>query len=111
MCALNSGERGPEEMAVERPVVAVDVGGTKIATALVTRSGERTFAATCPTPLSTDAAIIDRIEQMVSSLIDTAPVPVVGIGIGLPGVVDDRSGVAIAAANLPFLATPIAPRL
>lgn len=78
--------------------IGVDLGGTKIATGLVTSQGKivkktrvETLAAEGP------AQVIDRICQTIDEIIDDQ---VVSIGIGAPGQVDREKGVVTYAPNL-----------
>ena len=80
--------------------IGIDVGGTKInAVAVDTRSGLVVSELRRHTPA--DGELIDSLDAVVSALRHaTAPSDTVGIGVGLPGLVD-RSGVLRAAPNLP----------
>lgn len=81
--------------------IGVDIGATKIATALVTRQGEITAARQIETRVSDGAAlVIDRIAREIQALAQQAPEPVAGIGIGVPGLVNPRDGVVLNAVNM-----------
>lgn len=80
-------------------VVAVDLGGTKIAVAAVDRDGHCGPVITRPTPAHEGpdrvlAAIADAVRQVM----DTLPT-VVAVGIGAAGVIDDRTGTVLAATD------------
>lgn len=85
-------------------IVALDVGGTKIAGAVISYDG----SGVCPTLLNqrqipTDAlrggaAVLTDITMLAQQLIASSPLPPVGIGVGTAGCVDPATG-AIAYAN------------
>ncbi len=56
-----------------------------------------------------DAAIV-AVETLLTDLIDLAPLPVVGVGVGSPGIVDDQ-GVVLSAPNLGWRNVPLQARL
>lgn len=98
-------------MSDPRAVVGIDVGGTKIATALVSPAGELITARTVPTPTSSDTALLRRLEMTVTDLLADAGEPVAALGVGLPGVIDSSAGVAVSGANVPWAHTAVAPYL
>jgi glucokinase len=81
--------------------IGVDLGATKIATALVERSGRVLGARQVPTHADEGSdAVCDRIAGEIRAMIADAPGPVAGIGIGSPGLVDGDRGIVRAAVNL-----------
>lgn len=83
-------------------VLAVDVGGTKTAVALVDRDGRVVDAATAATPaLQGSAAVVDGIARLAASVLDRAgePTPVVGVGVATAGVVDTERGVIVSSTD------------
>ena len=112
--------------------IGVDLGGTKIAAALVGRDGRVLETRQVPTPVeSGPGAVLDRIaaqiNQLVGSLaaratlsvapqatLSVAPqatlsvaAPLYGVGIGSPGQVDSLSGVVRNAVNLGWDEVPL----
>jgi len=84
-------------------ILAVDIGGTKIAASLVTPAGE--ILSTLRTPMVAKksaaagfAAVRGAIEQVLRS---SKSRTIRAIGISVPGWVDSRTGALISAANLP----------
>jgi glucokinase len=75
-----------------RRVFAVDVGGTDTKTALVEDGGAVLAARTLPTPRSPDA-IVDLVVAGLPGGVDA-------IGLAVPGLVDERRGVAVWSENL-----------
>jgi glucokinase len=91
--------------------IGVDLGATKIATALVSRAGEVLQSRQTATLAASGAgAVCDRIAAEVRALIDAAPDPsaVLGIGIGSPGLIDGSSGIVRVAVNLNWHDVPLA---
>ncbi|WFE30701.1 ROK family protein [Solwaraspora sp. WMMD791] len=93
-------------------VVALDVGGTGIKAALV-GAADRTVRHTERRPTGAargPAAVIDTIGEFAGALADTARadglVPI-GVGVVVPGVVDETTGVAVWSANVGFRDVPL----
>lgn len=97
--------------------IGVDLGGTKIAAALVGRDGRVLETRQVPTPAGAEpGAVLDRIAAQINhlagSLAAQAPLegrpraalsvatPLYGVGIGSPGQVNSLSGVVRNAVNL-----------
>ena len=101
---------------MDRPVVAaIDVGGTRIKSALVTREGVEVVSLTRPTPerLDVDGALVDAAVDTVDALRDAATrdgheVAVAAVGLVVPGIVDDGRGLARWSANLGWRDLPVA---
>ncbi len=83
----------------------IDLGGTKIQTAIVDHGGEVLGEARRPTP--TDGGPAGVAEQMAEALRDAAmaadvePAQLEGVGVGSPGDADEKTGVVSSAKNLP----------
>ncbi len=83
----------------------IDLGGTKIQTAIVDPRGKVLGEARHPTPTSGGPADVAR--AMEKALRDAAsaagvdPGQLEGIGVGSPGDADEKTGVVSAARNLP----------
>jgi glucokinase len=79
--------------------VGVDVGGTKIAFALIDREGKVHAQHRLPTlPAEGVQAVLGRILEGVNALRAQAPGEVVGVGVGCPGHIDN--GIVRTAVNL-----------
>jgi glucokinase len=85
--------------------VGIDLGGTKILTAVVDSSGHVLATAKKSTQAEKGPeAVIDRIERTMDEALDEAKLKkekVSSIGIGAPGIIDSARGIAIALTNLP----------
>jgi glucokinase len=83
----------------------IDLGGTKIQTAIVDSAGAVKGQARRPTP--TRGGPRDVAEEMAAALREAAeqagagPASLAGVGVGSPGDADERTGIVSAARNLP----------
>ncbi len=81
--------------------IGVDIGGTKIAFALVDDEGEVRAEHRLPTlPDEGAESIFDRVAEGIRHLRDQADGQVAGVGIGAPGHLNPFTGVVHAATNL-----------
>lgn len=85
-------------------VIGVDLGGTKIYTALVDLEGNIIKEKTVETLAHEgEQAVIGRIIDTINYVIDGTDKDLIrAIGIGSPGPLDVKNGVIIETANLPF---------
>ncbi|BCJ66878.1 ROK family protein [Polymorphospora rubra] len=76
------------------PVLAVDVGGTKLAAAVVEPDGTIAAQATVPTPVSPDAQIVAAaLDNLVREVAARGPSRrLVGLGVGSAGPLDPLAG-------------------
>lgn len=86
-------------------VIGVDVGGTKIAAAVVTRDGGIEAHTECPTPTDSEEAVVEALVGTVAELVERDEVA--AIGLGVPATIDQRTGSAISAVNIPFTDIPL----
>ena len=85
-------------------VLAVDIGGTKIAAALVSPDGAVHGRRQVPTSQDGPQAGIAQIALLLQHLLSDAALPqtaVLGVGIGIPAVLDLQTDRVIWAPNLP----------
>jgi glucokinase len=88
--------------------IGIDLGATKIATALVPRNGQVIAARQIATEAAAGFdAVVDRIAKQIELLLAEAPGPIAGIGIGSPGQIDLNSGVVRDAVNLGWTTVPL----
>lgn len=81
-------------------VAALDIGGTKLAAALIKRSGEIVDRRAAPTPANAGGqAILAAASELVADLRAGSPAELVALGIGSAGVVDPVSGRVLAATD------------
>lgn len=79
-------------------VVGVDIGGTKIAAALVDRAGRAHGMTQVPTPGGGAESVLDTVAELVGDVCSGAPVT--AIGVAAPGIVDPDSGVVTSATAI-----------
>lgn len=94
--------------------IGVDVGGTKIATAILNDQGDILARVQVPTNTESAEALFQQIVRCVEETLRKLNMSindVLGIGIGVPGKVDYRNGVAIFQNNLPWENFPVIQRL
>lgn len=99
----------------ERIVLGIDLGGTKILSAVITSSGEILSRSKKKTRshLSTDE-ILQRLLSCAESAIEKSGIPlekISAIGIGSPGPLDPVKGIVLHTPNIKFKNTPLAPFL
>ena len=88
----------------KRYVVGVDLGGTKIYTALVDLQGNIIKEKVVETLASEgDQAVLGRIIDTIDYVIDGTDKDLIkAIGIGCPGILDLKKGIIIESPNIPF---------
>ncbi|MEQ7007182.1 ROK family protein [Actinopolymorpha sp. B17G11] len=87
-------------------VIGVDVGGTRIKAALVDDAGRILARAGCPTPDRSDPeAVLSAVAEIVEALRQDEQIG--GLGVAVPGIIDEPRGVAVLAANLGWRDTPV----
>jgi glucokinase len=83
----------------------IDLGGTKIQTAIVDANGDVKGEARHPTP--TTGGPPDIVKAMAAALTEAAqaagvePSDLSGVGVGSPGDADEKTGIVSSARNLP----------
>jgi len=92
----------------DRLAIGVDLGGTKIATALVRENGSVLHAEKIDTnPEDGQDQVFDRIVGQIQTLRSSTKQPVSGIGIGSPGFIKYASGMVRHAVNLGWNDVPL----
>ncbi|MFD0864715.1 ROK family protein [Tessaracoccus lubricantis] len=81
-------------------LAGVDVGGTKIAAVLVSRSGEVIASDTQPVPAQGGGAVLRAVAAMLESLEHEAGSRVTALGLGAAGIIDSGTGTVLAASEL-----------
>ncbi|CAM4150717.1 ROK family protein [Janibacter anophelis] len=84
------------------PAIGIDIGGTKIAGALVDAEGRITHRERVETPADDTDAIIEATARLVTTLEDAAGDEVAGVGIACAAFLDARAGHVWFAPNLPW---------
>lgn len=93
------------------PVLAFDVGGTDIKSALFDADGTALGLRRTPTPSAgrpTPERLVDRIEELAAELRQQHPqVEPRAIGVVVPGIVDAERGTAVFSSNLGWRDVPM----
>ena len=91
----------PEAQDDATRVIGVDVGGTKVLAAVVSRDGSLGSRLERPTDVSSEHALLAMLDGVVEELRAGDP-EVAAIGFGLPSRIDQRRGRAVASVNVPL---------
>ncbi len=100
----------PLELGPGHAVLAFDVGGTDIKSALFTAEGTMRGLARTPTPLGTadtPAAVLETAAQLMMDYAQRFPgVHPQAAGLLVPGLVDDVNGIGVFSSNLGWRNAP-----
>lgn len=93
--------------------IGVDLGGTKIYTALSTKTGEILKDVVIKTEADKGyEQIVQKIKDSIKEVMqDVDKSKIVAIGLGAPGPLDVKNGIIAEPANLPFVNFPIVKEL
>lgn len=81
--------------------IGIDIGGTKIAAALVQEDGVVRRIESCRTPAKEGAAaVLYATIRLAHQLIDDSEESIAGIGVGSGGQIDSQAGVVVFASEL-----------
>ena len=83
-------------------VIGVDLGGTKMLAAAVDEDLGVHHRAQRPSGDLTTSELLDRLAELVEEATEEAPGEVVGVGFGIPAILDRIEGVVAAAPHLPL---------
>ena len=95
-------------------VVGVDVGGTKIAAAVVDSAGQIYGRVQHPTDVSRPEMTLQSIAGAIAGAIEAAGMAISdisAIGLGVPGKVDPETGTGLVSVNLGWRNVPVTPAL
>jgi len=82
------------------PALAIDIGGTKIASALVDRDGRLRHRAQLPTPGGDAELVWGAVERLAAGAVQRAGGAVCGVGIGSAGPIEQAAG-TVSPVNIP----------
>jgi glucokinase len=83
----------------EKRVIGLDLGGTKILAGVVDREGHVEQRREHPTPTASQDELLAGLDEAVEELLTDG---IAALGFGLPSPVDQRSGRALQAVNIPL---------
>jgi glucokinase len=85
-----------------RFTIGVDLGGTKLLAGAVSSDLAVHHRALRPAAGLDQAALVESCVQAVEEARAAVPGEVVGVGFGIPCLIDQRTGIAVMAVNLPL---------
>jgi glucokinase len=93
-------------------VAALDLGGSSVKSALVTRTGDELYAQRHPTrreegPQAVLQRVLGHAEELVAHGVATYGVPPLALGIAALGLVDSGTGTVLFAANVGWSNLPL----
>ncbi len=83
----------------EKRVIGLDLGGTKILAGVVDREGHVEQRREHPTPTASQDELLAGLDTAVEELLTDG---IAALGFGLPSPIDQRSGRALQAVNIPL---------
>lgn len=91
-----------------RTLIGVDLSGNSVFRgALVDLQGKILYRTSVPIENATGAAALERVFALVDELIAQATTPLLGMGIGSPGLIDAKNGIVRRAVNLGWEDLPL----
>ena len=94
-------------MTANHNILAVDLGGTKVATGLVDATSVVLQRAVAPTVTSSRDACLASLWAQIDAALAAAPRRVEAIGVGVASMVDFSAGRLIMSTNLPLVDVPL----
>jgi glucokinase len=80
-------------------VIGVDLGGTKILAGILDETGVLGELRECPTPTSSQDALLDALVETVADLREPG---IEAVGVGVPARINQRTGAALGSVNTPI---------
>jgi glucokinase len=87
-------------------VIGVDLGGTKLLAGVVDPTLAVHHRAHRGSRGADAAAVLDTVESAVTEAREAAAEEILGVGFGIPSLVDQRRGVAVSTVHLPLQDVP-----
>lgn len=97
-----------------KKAIGIDIGGTKIAAAIISEKGELLNRTEIKSDPSDREKMFVRVVKTVEQVLEGSSYTVEdmdGIGVGVPGKVDREQGIAVFQNNLPWAQFPLIARL
>lgn len=90
--------------------IGIDVGGTNLVAGVVDENGNLLDKVSHPVDKEmTSEAMCQELARMARAVCTVSNIPlreIAAVGVGLPGLVDNRTGMVIKTPNMPFNRTP-----
>jgi glucokinase len=96
-----------EATTADGAVVGVDLGGTKLMAGLFDAEDRLVARERVEVGGLDSDQLVDVLANTVNELAERSDVPVVAAGFGVPTTIDQRTGTAVVAANLPIANLPL----
>lgn len=94
--------------------IGVDIGGTKVASAIINQKSEILFRSEVDSNTSDSNSMFKQVITSIEEVIKKSKLTIndiTGMGVGVPGKVDCQHGVAVYQNNLPWRGFPITNKL
>ncbi len=92
----------------DRYVIALDLGGTKVAAGVLDRQGVVVRRTQETTDTSSQDALLAQLDRVVGEFLDDE---VGALGVGIPSLIDQRAGRAASSVNVPLAGVDLRDRL
>ncbi len=106
----SAGGKRPTLLAVDHDayhLLCVDLGAQEFRGALIDLQGKIGQRLYLPTRNQKGEAALQLIYKMIDNLMEAASLPILGIGIGTPGIIDTQQGIIYEAVNLGWRDLPL----
>jgi len=94
-----------------RHLVGIEVGDTHLSGAIVNLRGEVRRSVEVPLDGRDGEMALARLDGLIEELVQPSAAPILGIGIGTPGLIDTSTGTVRWAVNLDWRDLPLGARL
>jgi glucokinase-like ROK family protein len=94
-----------------RHLVGIEVGDSLLTGAIVNLRGEVRRRVEVPLDGRDGEMALARLDELIGALVEPAAAPILGIGIGTPGLIDTTTGTVRWAVNLDWRDLPLGARL
>jgi predicted NBD/HSP70 family sugar kinase len=106
----SAGGKRPTLLSIDgdgRALLAVDLSGAEFRAARLNLKGEVTDRAVLPAAGLRGEEVLERVFQLVETLLAGVSSPLLGIGVATPGLVDPHNGVVLRSVNLGWVDLPL----
>ena len=97
-----------------RYAIGVDIGGTKIATTIIDQHYDIHYRKEVPSVTTNAESMFTQVVNCIEALVDESSMDIndfEGMGVGVPGKVDQEAGIAVFQNNIPWPNFPLVKRL